>query len=224
MSTVIIGDDGTNKFVHEQDGNNVLTYDNPCCNVGLTGDKACGLITLRLCCHPGRRPPSALAHRPMVCAVGSVGQATELGLCRSSSTVVRCIPTFPELEYLLTAPVSLHMYGKYNHATSPSTAPPSTILPPPVRARRCSAPTAPVPTPRARPRRTSPHFFAVCPGPGSARARSRPLSAPSSRRAQRREAFAEARREQHAVDANLGAQSSRVNETPSSSTSFPSAL
>ena len=43
---------GTNEFVHEQDGNNVLTYDNPCCNVGLTNDKACGLITLRLCCHP----------------------------------------------------------------------------------------------------------------------------------------------------------------------------
>ena len=43
--------DGTNKFVHEQDGNNVLTYDNPILNIGCTEKKDCGLVTVRLCCH-----------------------------------------------------------------------------------------------------------------------------------------------------------------------------
>ena len=42
---------GTNKFVHEKDGNNVLTYDNPILNIGCTEKKDCGLITVRLCCH-----------------------------------------------------------------------------------------------------------------------------------------------------------------------------
>jgi len=43
---------GTNKFVHLEDPNNVLTYDNPCFNLGCTEKRDCGLVTVRLCCHP----------------------------------------------------------------------------------------------------------------------------------------------------------------------------
>ena len=40
---------GTNRFPHEGDGNNVLTYDNPCLNCGMTNDQKSGLLTCRIC-------------------------------------------------------------------------------------------------------------------------------------------------------------------------------
>jgi hypothetical protein len=39
----------TNKFVHEKDPNNVLTFDSSCFNIGLTNDSKAGLLTLRIC-------------------------------------------------------------------------------------------------------------------------------------------------------------------------------
>ena len=41
---------GTNRFVHHQDGNNVLTYDDPCFNCGQTNDGKSGLLSVRFCC------------------------------------------------------------------------------------------------------------------------------------------------------------------------------
>ena len=43
---------GTNRFVHDRDGNNVLRYDNPLFNCFPSAKKDACVCNLRLCCAP----------------------------------------------------------------------------------------------------------------------------------------------------------------------------